>query len=406
MTETGVRLFFCGLSSLRVAHCHLQHLALPGGAGPDPSAPTSFFQTGISRRKKEVMAYLDHMTSGVDVASRRTLISSPLPIAIFRPDTDDIIWSNERFLHLTGDPDHLFETKLSALVPSFQSQWLLDGDHLSPEPVPVGDQLYLVFGNLVCTGDRTNSCHHLLGGCHRVRPGGGQFDATRPVVGILQVDNYEDLNRGLEEGERSVIRTEINNRLAAWVDPAHGMLCRYDRDHYILLVEAGQFQDFYRRKFSILDEIRQVQSPNGVAATLSIGFGRNGASPRELHEFASLALDMALSRGGDQVVIRDGGEFLFFGGRSKETERRTKVEKPGGGLRLFRAAGQHGPGDRHGAQVPRPGRSGGGGRCVRHCPKKRGLHSGRPGPLPLPRRGADPSAGRPAGVPGDFCASG
>lgn len=65
---------------------------------------------------------------------------------------DDIIWSNERFLHLTGDPDHLFETKLSALVPSFQSQWLLDGDHLSPEPVPVGDQLYLVFGNLVCTG--------------------------------------------------------------------------------------------------------------------------------------------------------------------------------------------------------------------------------------------------------------
>ena len=126
------------------------------------------------------------------------------------------------------------------------------------------------------------------------------------MVGILQVDNYEDLNRGLEEGERSVIRTEINNRLAAWVDPAHGMLCRYDRDHYILLVEAGQFQDFYRRKFSILDEIRQVQSPNGVAATLSIGFGRNGASPRELHEFASLALDMALSRGGDQVVIRDG----------------------------------------------------------------------------------------------------
>ena len=263
----------------------------------------------------------------MDVASRRTLISSPLPIAIFRPDTDDIIWSNERFLHLTGDPDHLFETKLSALVPSFQSQWLLDGDHLSPEPVPVGDQLYLVFGNLVCTGgqDEFLATTYWVDVTEYARVA-EQFDATRPVVGILQVDNYEDLNRGLEEGERSVIRTEINNRLAAWVDPAHGMLCRYDRDHYILLVEAGQFQDFYRRKFSILDEIRQVQSPNGVAATLSIGFGRNGASPRELHEFASLALDMALSRGGDQVVIRDGGEFLFFGGRSKETERRTKVK--------------------------------------------------------------------------------
>ena len=326
MTETGVRLFFaaCLLFALLTAIYNiwlcLAELVLI-------LLLYLFFQTGISRRKKEVMAYLDHMTSGVDVASRRTLISSPLPIAIFRPDTDDIIWSNERFLHLTGDPDHLFETKLSALVPSFQSQWLLDGDHLSPEPVPVGDQLYLVFGNLVCTGgqDEFLATTYWVDVTEYARVA-EQFDATRPVAGILQVDNYEDLNRGLEEGERSVIRTEINNRLAAWVDPAHGMLCRYDRDHYILLVEAGQFQDFYRRKFSILDEIRQVQSPNGVAATLSIGFGRNGASPRELHEFASLALDMALSRGGDQVVIRDGGEFLFFGGRSKETERRTKVK--------------------------------------------------------------------------------
>ena len=326
MTETGVRLFFaaCLLFALLTAIYNiwlcLAELVLI-------LLLYLYFQTGISRPTKEVMASQDHMTSGVDVASRRTLISSPLPIAIFRPDTDDIIWSNERFLHLTGDPDHLFETKLSALVPSFQSQWLLDGDHLSPEPVPVGDQLYLVFGNLVCTGgqDEFLATTYWVDVTEYARVA-EQFDATRPVVGILQVDNYEDLNRGLEEGERSVIRTEINNRLAAWVDPAHGMLCRYDRDHYILLVEAGQFQDFYRRKFSILDEIRQVQSPNGVAATLSIGFGRNGASPRELHEFASLALDMALSRGGDQVVIRDGGEFLFFGGRSKETERRTKVK--------------------------------------------------------------------------------
>ena len=113
------------------------------------------------------------MTSGVDVASRRTLISSPLPIAIFRPDTDDIIWSNERFLHLTGDPDHLFETKLSALVPSFQSQWLLDGDHLSPEPVPVGDQLYLFSAIWSVPGDRTNSWPPPIGWMSQSTPGGG-----------------------------------------------------------------------------------------------------------------------------------------------------------------------------------------------------------------------------------------
>ena len=326
LTETGFRVFFFAclifavLTALYNVWLSLAEIAAVLGL-------YLYLHAGITRRKNEVLDYLDHMTSGVDSASRRTMISSPLPIVIFRPDTDDIIWSNERFLHLTGDRDHLFETKLSTLVPSFQSEWLLDGDHLSPDPVPVGDRQYLVFGNLVSTGsdgvflattywvDVTN--YALIA---------EKFTDTRPILGILQVDNYEDLSRGLEEGERSVLRTEINNRLSAWLDPAQGMLCRYDRDHYLFLMEAGKLPEFYRRKFSILDEIRQVQSPNGVAATLSIGFGQNAESPRQLHQFASLALDMALSRGGDQVVIKDGANFTFFGGRSKETERRTKVK--------------------------------------------------------------------------------
>ena len=326
LTDTGFRLFFVtglvfavltGLYNIWLCMAELVVLLVL----------YLYFQSGAIRRKQEAMDYLDHLASGVDNASRRTMLSSPMPIAIFRPDTDDIIWSNERFLHLTGDPDHLFETKLSALVPAFQCQWLLDGEHLSPEPVPVGEKLYLVYGNLVCTGEQDN----FLATTYWVdvtqyATVAAKFDATRSVVGILQVDNYEDLSRGLEEGERAVMRSELNNRLSAWLDPSQGLLCRYDRDHYLLLVEAAQFQVFCRKKFSLLDEIRQVQSPNGVAATLSIGFGRNGETPRQLHEYASLALDMALSRGGDQVVVKDGNDFSFFGGRSKETERRTKVK--------------------------------------------------------------------------------
>lgn len=326
LTDTGFRLFFVtglvfavltGLYNIWLCMAELVILLVL----------YLYFQSGAIRRKQEAMDYLDHLASGVDNASRRTMLSSPMPIAIFRPDTDDIIWSNERFLHLTGDPDHLFETKLSALVPAFQCQWLLDGEHLSPEPVPVGEKLYLVYGNLVCTGEQDS----FLATTYWVdvtqyATVAAKFDATRSVVGILQVDNYEDLSRGLEEGERAVMRSELNNRLSAWLDPSQGLLCRYDRDHYLLLVEAAQFQVFCRKKFSLLDEIRQVQSPNGVAATLSIGFGRNGETPRQLHEYASLALDMALSRGGDQVVVKDGNDFSFFGGRSKETERRTKVK--------------------------------------------------------------------------------
>ena len=326
MTETGFRLFFvASLLFAGLTACYNRWLCLAELVLV--LILYLYFQTGITRRKKEVMVYLDHMTSGVDAASRRTMITSPLPIVIFRPDTDDIIWSNERFLHLTGDPDHLFETKLSALVPSFQSQWLLDGDHLAPEPIPVGEKQYLVYGNLVCTGDEDAFLATTYWVDVTEYAGiADRFHTTRPVVGILQVDNYEDLIRGLEEGERSAIRTEINHRLVQWLEPSGAILLRYERDHYLLIWETGPFRDSYRKKFPILDEIRQVQSPNGVAATLSMGFGCQGQTPRELHSFASLALDMALSRGGDQAVVKDGPEFFFFGGRSKEVERRTKVK--------------------------------------------------------------------------------
>ena len=253
LTDTGFRLFFVtglvfavltGLYNIWLCMAELVVLLVL----------YLYFQSGAIRRKQEAMDYLDHLASGVDNASRRTMLSSAMPIAIFRPDTDDIIWSNERFLHLTGDPDHLFETKLSALVPAFQSQWLLDGEHLSPEPVPVGEKLYLVYGNLVCTGEQDS----FLATTYWVdvtqyATVAAKFDATRSVVGILQVDNYEDLSRGLEEGERAVMRSELNNRLSAWLDPSQGLLCRYERDHYLLLVEAAQFQAFFRKKFSLLD---------------------------------------------------------------------------------------------------------------------------------------------------------
>ena len=153
-----------------------------------------------------------------------------------------------------------------------------------------------------------------------------KYQRSRQVLGIIQVDNYDDLARGLEEGERSALRSEINNHIADWLDPVGGMLCRYSRDHYLFLLETGSLQELQRKKFAILDDIRRVQSPNGVAATLSIGLGLSAPDPKTLFQYASLALDMALSRGGDQVVLKNGDSFSFVGGRSKEVERRTKVK--------------------------------------------------------------------------------
>ena len=285
------------------------------------------FRAQTNRRREQVSAYLDSMTLGVDSASRRTMVSSPLPIVIFQPESDEIIWSNELFLHMTGDREHIFETKLTSLVPAFQSQWLLDGDHVCPDPVAIGEQQYLVFGNLVNTESGTGFLATTYWvNITRYANIAESFQDTRPIVGLLQIDNYEDLFRGLEEGERALLRSRIHECIVQWMAPSRCILLRYSRDNYLFFLEAGRFQDFVRRKFSLLDEVRKLVSPTGVPATLSIGVGRDAADPRELHQFASLALDMALSRGGDQVVVKNSEDYFFIGGRSRETERRTKVK--------------------------------------------------------------------------------
>ena len=290
-----------------------------------------YFRQSNQKRRQGVLQYIDSVTGSVDTASKSTLINSPLPTLVFRPDTGEIIWSNESFLQLAGVREHLFEMRLSEAVPDFQVQWLLSGKQESPERVELNNHRFRVYGSLVRSRNRTG-VQSLVATTYWVETTEADhlrevYEASRPVAAILMLDNYEDLIRGLEEGERSAIRTEINHRLVQWLEPSGAILLRYERDHYLLIWETGPFRDSYRKKFPILDEIRQVQSPNGVAATLSMGFGCQGQTPRELHSFASLALDMALSRGGDQAVVKDGPEFFFFGGRSKEVERRTKVKR-------------------------------------------------------------------------------
>jgi c-di-AMP phosphodiesterase-like protein len=100
----------------------------------------------------------------------------------------------------------------------------------------------------------------------------------------------------------------------------------YDRDRYLFLFEEKSFPDYVEHRFDVLDSVREVVAGEGVAATLSIGVGREEENFDALFKNASLALEMALSRGGDQAVVKDRTNFAFYGGRAKATEKRTKVK--------------------------------------------------------------------------------
>ena len=280
------------------------------------------------RRRKEINKYLDNMTGSVDTATKDTMVNSPLPMVIFRPESDDIIWTNDRFLQLTGQREHLFDAKLSALLPDFDTRWLMEGKSECPNEVTYGDRKFLVFGHLVRTGGRgggflaTTYWVDVTEFC-QIRD---RYQATRPVAAVLLIDNYEDLMKNLTDNERSTLLADIDSRLDAWVAETGGLLRRYQRERYLFLFEEQHLARFVEKKFDILDTVHQVVNPSGMAASLSIGVGKDGDSFHELMDFANLSVDMALSRGGDQAVIRNKFTFEFYGGRSKETEKRTKVK--------------------------------------------------------------------------------
>ena len=153
-----------------------------------------------------------------------------------------------------------------------------------------------------------------------------QYQASRPVAAVLLLDNYDDLLKNPTENERSNIMAELDSRLENWMAHTGGLLRRYQRDRYLFIFEERYLSKFIETKFDILDLVHQVVNLGGINASLSIGIGKDGDSYKELLDFANLSIDMALSRGGDQAVIRNKFTFEFYGGRSKETEKRTKVK--------------------------------------------------------------------------------
>ena len=289
-----------------------------------------YFRQSNQKRRQGVLQYIDSVTGSVDTASKSTLINSPLPTLVFRPDTGEIIWSNESFLQLAGVREHLFEMRLSEAVPDFQVQWLLSGKQESPERVELNNHRFRVYGSLVRSRNRTG-VQSLVATTYWVETTEADHlrevsEASRPVAAILMLDNYEDLMKACEDTQRSAVLAQIDEKLQTWANAGQGILLKTDRNHYLFLFEEQYFQHFVDEKFSILDTVRAIRVAENIHPTLSIGIGKDSPSIPELYKNAKLSLEMALSRGGDQAVVRNQVDFAFYGGRTKATEKRTKVK--------------------------------------------------------------------------------
>lgn len=288
----------------------------------------------ISHRRSKVVQqqlhqYVERIAGGADTAKNSNMLFAPMPMMVFNPENDDVLWANDLFTDLPGVGKDIFESRVRDVVEGFETHWILEGKSEFPGLFTWNGRRYRIFGCL----SRPEGTGHMgvlattywmdVTDLEHMRT---TLAETRPVVAIIMIDNYEDLMSACPEGKRSAVRAAVEEKMDQWRGGSGALLMKSDRDRYLMVLDEARYEKFAAGRFSILDDVRAVQAGEGVYATLSIGVGREAADFEALYKNAGLALEMALSRGGDQAVVKDQMNFEFYGGRAKTTEKRTKVK--------------------------------------------------------------------------------
>ena len=282
------------------------------------------YRMNRNNRRKKLQSFVQNQLDTM-IGAKGT--RSPFPMLVVRLADGGIVYANDAFIKLTGFQDAMAEVKVSDVLPGFATDWLTSGKTEYAYDVTIENRRYRVYGSMVRTDDTEQTPLGVLyftdlTELYQVRD---EYIRSRPVVSIILVDNYEELTKNLSEGATSAINARINDCIAQWCAGYHGLLRRLERNRFLLVFEKRDLRMAKENKFSILEQIHEITNPSGVQVSLSIGLGVEGETFEESYDFAALALEMALSRGGDQAVVKDRRNFDFYGGRTKEAEHRSKV---------------------------------------------------------------------------------
>lgn len=202
----------------------------------------------------------------------------------------------------------------------------------------LGEQPNVTIDNLIDNFDIQNppECASINGSTYKiaVQPLGDKYQIffnemtdqkEKTTVSLIFIDNYDEVLDSLEEFKHPLLAAIVDGRIKKMAKDFGGVIKRFEKDKHILILADDKLNELIETKFEILENIKEVDMGNTIPVTLSIGTGRNGSTLDENMEFARASIDLALSRGGDQVVIKDAENYHFFGGHSKGIERNSRV---------------------------------------------------------------------------------
>ncbi len=153
-----------------------------------------------------------------------------------------------------------------------------------------------------------------------------KLDEERVVLGLAYIDNYEDVMEQIEEVRRSLLSALVDRKITRYITASDGVVKKIEKDKYFFLLKQSVLEKMMEDRFSILEEVKEIDMGNELAITLSLGIGYGAGDFSQNYEYARTSMDMALGRGGDQAIVKNPEKLSFYGGKSQSTERVTRVK--------------------------------------------------------------------------------
>lgn len=277
------------------------------------------------KRRTELSEHLQDLTFHVDKVAKNTLINSPFPLIIAETN-GNIVWKSTKFIKEFANVD--IANILNDLLKQIKLE--IENNEENPEKsiykeVEIGSKIYKISGKYTKAKDEYMLTLYFLDETNYIELQ-KEHDDSQICIGLVMIDNFEEVNQRIQDEEKPTLIAQIETTIYDWAATFEGLVVKSERDTFVCVFEKRYLAMLEENKFNILDTIKELEITNKMQITLSISVSNEGESNYQKYKSAQAGLDIALGRGGDQAVVRENAKYHFFGGKTQELEKRTKVK--------------------------------------------------------------------------------
>ena len=279
----------------------------------------------IVMRRRDMKEYMSMLVQKDDSSSHSAVNLLPVAAAVLTVD-GLIMWFNDGFSKIAGS-ESLYNTPITDIIKDIKWTKVLKATDSVEFAVRHNDSVYNVIAKIAKTNREGGEISVILYFIDITRQTEleRKYEDERTVVGLVAVDNYDEVFQKMDDSESQQASARINRIVTDWVSESDGVIKRLERDRYLVMFEKKYLSEYISKKFDVLEKVRQIGEEIRQPVSVSIGVGI-GASLDESEEFSRAALDMAQGRGGDQAAVKDETQFKFYGGKTREYEKSTRVK--------------------------------------------------------------------------------